>query len=65
VAQPLTVAQRDRLGAALADTYGRPVRLNIDLDPSVVGGIHVSVGGDVVDGSIAGRQAEARRRLAG
>jgi len=65
VAQPLTVAQRDRLGAALADTYGRPVRLNVDLDPSVVGGIHVSVGGDVVDGTIAGRLADARRRLAG
>jgi F-type H+-transporting ATPase subunit delta len=65
VAHPISAAQRDRLAALLQRVYGRPVRLNIDLDPQVVGGVHVRVGGEVVDGSMAGRLAEARRRLAG
>lgn len=65
VAVPLTSAQRDRLAAALQRTYGRPIRLNVDVDPEVVGGVRVQVGGEVLDGTIAGRLHEARRRLAG
>ena len=65
VAVPLDQAQRDRLAAALQRIYGRPVRLNVDVDPAVVGGIRVELGGEIVDGTISGRLDEARRRLAG
>lgn len=64
-AVPLAEAQRARLGAALQRQYGRPIRLNIDVDPDVVGGLRVEVGGEVVDGTVAARLDEARRRLAG
>lgn len=64
-ATPLTAAQRDRLAASLARLYGREIRLNVDVDPGVVGGLRVQVGGEVIDGSVAGRLDEARRRLAG
>ncbi|MBK6873681.1 MAG: F0F1 ATP synthase subunit delta [Kineosporiaceae bacterium] len=65
VALPLTETQRDRLGAALQQIYGRAVRLNVDIDPSVVGGIRVQIAGEVLDGTVAGRLADAQRRLAG
>lgn len=64
-ALPLDIEQRRRLGAALQRQYGRPVRLNVDVDPSVVGGLRVQVGGEVVDGTVSARLDEARRRLAG
>lgn len=58
-------AQRGRLGAALARIYGRDVALNVELDPSVLGGISVRVGDEVVDATVLARLDEARRRLVG
>ncbi len=63
-AAPLTTEQRARLEAALQRRYGR-VRLNVDVDPSVLGGIRVQVGSELVDGTVTTRLDEARRRLAG
>jgi F-type H+-transporting ATPase subunit delta len=64
-AVPLTDAQKQRLGAALAKLYGRQMHLNLDVDPTVLGGISVRVGEEVIDGTITERLAEASRRLAG
>ncbi|ABS02755.1 F-type H+-transporting ATPase subunit delta [Kineococcus radiotolerans] len=64
-ATPLTDAQRERLAATLSRQYGRAIRVNLDVDPHLVGGLRVSVGDDVIDGSISTRLDEARRRLAG
>jgi F-type H+-transporting ATPase subunit delta len=63
-ATPLTTEQRRRLEAALQRRYGR-VRLNVDVDPSVIGGLRVQVGSELVDGTVTARLDEARRRLAG
>ena len=52
------------LAAALAVTYGHQVHLNVVLDPRVEGGMTVRVGDELIDGSVASRLAEARRRLA-
>ncbi len=64
-AVPLTEEERARLGAALRRIYGHDVHLDIDLDPSVLGGVEVSVEGEVVDGTVRSRLDETRRRLAG
>lgn len=63
-AVPLSDAQKQRLGAALTKVYGRPMHLNLDVDPEVVGGIRVQVGDEVINGSIADRLEDAGRRLA-
>jgi F-type H+-transporting ATPase subunit delta len=63
-AAPLTAEQRSRLEASLQRRYGR-VRLNVDVDPSVIGGLRVQVGSELVDGTVSARLDEARRRLAG
>jgi F-type H+-transporting ATPase subunit delta len=59
----LTDDERSRLRAALANVYGHDVHLQIELDPQVVGGLVVQVGDEVIDGSVAGRLAQARQRL--
>jgi F-type H+-transporting ATPase subunit delta len=63
-ATPLTTQQRDRLEAALRRRHGR-VRLNIDVDPAVIGGLRVQIGSELVDGTVAARLDDARRRLTG
>ncbi|WP_433328147.1 F0F1 ATP synthase subunit delta [Spirillospora sp. CA-294931] len=61
----LTEGQRQRLAAVLAAAYGHEVHLNIELDPATVGGLSIQIGDEIIDGTIAGRLDEVRRRLAG
>lgn len=65
VATPLTERHRERLAAALRRLYGRPVQLNVDVDPAVIGGLRIQVGGELLDSTVLGRLDNARRRLAG
>ena len=48
-----------------SEQYGRPVHLNLVVDPSVLGGVSVEIGDDVIDGTVSSRLDDARRRLAG
>lgn len=65
VAKPLSADDKTRLETALARQYGSAVRLNVIVDPAVIGGIKVELGDDVIDGTVANRLDDARRRLAG
>ena len=65
VALPLDPAQQERLSASLARIYGRQVQLQVDVDPSVVGGIEVRVGDEVIDGTVSRRLQDVRRTFAG
>ena len=64
-AAPLDEAQRDRLARALSEMYDKPVQTNVIVDPQVLGGLRIQVGDEVVDGTIARRLDEAKRRLIG
>jgi F-type H+-transporting ATPase subunit delta len=64
-AAPLTAAQHDRLRAGLAKSYGRDLKLHHVIDPSIIGGVRVQVGDDVIDGSVATRLTDLRLQLAG
>jgi F-type H+-transporting ATPase subunit delta len=59
----LTDAQRTRLAAVLAAAYGHEVHLNIELDPTAIGGLSIEIGDEIIDGTIAGRLDDVRRRL--
>jgi len=61
VAKPLTDEQTMRLRAALSRQAGRDVFLQVVLDSDIVGGARVELGGEVIEGSVAARLAEARR----
>ena len=60
---------RTILESVLLDTmYELPSKENVSkvvVDESVVGGIHVQIGDEVVDGTVARRLDETRRHLAG
>jgi F-type H+-transporting ATPase subunit delta len=64
-AVPLTPEQSQRLQAALSQRFGREIRLNVAVDPQVVGGVSVRIGTEVIDGTIATRLEQARRALIG
>ena len=57
----LDAGQQQRLAAALSRQLGRAVQLQVEVDPTVVGGVVVKVGDEVIDGSTVHRLAEARR----
>lgn len=59
----LSAEQQTRLGDALERVTGRKVKLDIEVTPDVVGGIVVSIGDEVIDGSISTRLEQARRAL--
>jgi len=61
----LTDAQKTKLGTALTKQIGQPVHLNIEIDPSVLGGLSIRFADEVIDGTIVNRLAEASRALAG
>jgi F-type H+-transporting ATPase subunit delta len=65
VATELTPAQRQRLASALVNAYGRGLHLNVVHDPTVVGGMSVQIGDELMDGTVATRLGEVRRKLAG
>ncbi|KQS73293.1 F0F1 ATP synthase subunit delta [Modestobacter sp. Leaf380] len=64
-ALPLTDAQEQRLTGILERTYGRSIGLQVQVDPSIVGGLVIRVGDEIVDGSISHRLEAAGRRFTG
>ncbi|MEN3298558.1 F0F1 ATP synthase subunit delta [Pseudonocardia sp.] len=59
----LSDAQEQRLTSTLTRLYGRDMSLQVELDESLLGGMVIRVGDEVVDGSVAGKLAAARRAL--
>jgi len=57
--------QRDRLSAALQRVYGKPVHLNVVVEPGLLGGATIEIGDELIDSSVAGRLEQARRKMVG
>lgn len=65
VTRPLTQAQLARLQAGLNAMYGRELKVNLNVDPALIGGIRVQVGDEVLDASVLTKLGELQRQLAG
>lgn len=65
VASSITDAQKTRLAAAIEKQVGQPIRVNIEIDPSIIGGVSVKFADELVDGSVSNRLAGAGRALSG
>ena len=63
VATPLTQAQQDRLTRILNARYGQEVSVHTKIDTSIIGGIRVRVGEDVIDGTLRTRIKGVRKTL--
>ena len=52
---PLTAAQEQSIVAALKRRHGREVSLQTQVDASLLGGVVIHAGGEVIDGSVRGQ----------
>ena len=64
-ARELSEADQERLAKALSAQYSTTVQLHVVLDPTLIGGLRVEIGDDVIDGSVSNRLDDAKRRIAG
>lgn len=62
-AVPLDAAQVESIREGLAAYCGKTVRLNARVDPEIIGGVVVRVGGKVLDGSLRTRLAQLKESL--
>lgn len=62
-ASPLSDDQRERIQRALSVRTGKTVELDIDVDPSLIGGVIATVGGLVFDGSLRTQLHQLRAAL--
>jgi F-type H+-transporting ATPase subunit delta len=62
-AAELTGPQRSRLTDVLTRIYNRPISVQLNVDPSLLGGLSVAVGDEVIDGTLASRLTAAKTKL--
>ena len=65
VATQISEEQKKRLATAIEKQVGQPIRVNIEVEPSILGGVSVKFADELVDGSVSHRLASAGRALAG
>lgn len=56
-------AQRTRLTEVLSRIYGHPVSVQLQIDAALLGGLLISVGGEVIDGTLSSRLTAAEAQL--
>jgi F-type H+-transporting ATPase subunit delta len=59
----LSDSQLAKLVSTLSKQVGKDVRINLEIDPKVLGGISIRYADDVIDGTVVNRLAEAGRAL--
>ena len=64
-ASALTDAQATRLATVLEKKVGQPIRINVQIDPTIMGGVSIKFADELVDGSVVNRLANAGRALVG
>ena len=62
-AAELSDAQRTRLTEVLSRIYGHPVTVQLQIDGALLGGLLISVGDEVIDGTLSSRLAAAEAQL--
>ena len=65
VATAISDSQKSRLATAIEKQVGQPIRVNIEVEPSILGGVSVKFADELEDGSVSHRLASAGRALAG
>jgi F-type H+-transporting ATPase subunit delta len=59
----LSDGDRRRVGKELSERLGKEVRLEVRVDPAILGGLVLQFGDRVIDASVAARLQRLRRRL--
>ena len=61
----LTADQKAKLASALSKQVGQTVRVNVETNPKVLGGVSIRFRDELIDGTVISRMAEASQELAG
>jgi len=59
----LSDTQRENLRAKILDIYGIHVSIHELIDPSIIGGVIIKVGKEIIDGSLSNKLDTLRRSL--
>ena len=62
-AAELSDAQHTRLTEVLSRIYGHPVTAQVSIDPELLGGLAISVGDEIIDGTLSSQLAAAQTQL--
>jgi F-type H+-transporting ATPase subunit delta len=62
-AAELSDAQDTRLTEVLSRIYGHPVTAQVSIDPELFGGLAITVGDEIIDGTLSSRLAAAQSQL--
>jgi len=62
-AVPLTETEQETMRAKLFQRFGADLEIQFEVDSSLIGGVHLRVGDQVIDGSVAGKLAALRDHL--
>lgn len=62
-AAPLSQDEQDRIAGKLGEVTGKRIRLNVELDRQLIGGVVARVGSTVYDGSVRGQLDAIGSRL--
>ena len=62
-AREIRAEQLDRLRTGLERQYGRTLQVQQIVDPAVLGGLRVSIGDDVIDGTVRSKLTDLRLKL--
>ena len=62
-AVPLSEEEREAIQQKIAAQFGTELDFDFRVDPSILGGVIVRVGGNVIDDSVAGKLTALRERL--
>ena len=59
----LTDAQQKQIQSDLEAHYGKPVEIEVRVDPELIGGVKIAVGDDVIDASVRSKLAKMAAAL--
>lgn len=62
-AAPLNPEQIDKLIAVYSKRLGRPVHINSNVDPTVIGGMRIEIGDEVTDNTVVAQLQQVQRRV--
>ena len=62
-AMPLTEEEAEKIRGKIEALVGPPVEVRVMVDPSLIGGLTVKIGDDLIDASVRGRLERLRERI--
>ncbi|MFN3648804.1 MAG: F0F1 ATP synthase subunit delta [Armatimonadota bacterium] len=62
-AVPLTDEEREALAGALGRRTGKSIRLQVQIEPKIMGGMWIRMGDTIIDGSVRSRLRRLHQRL--